>query len=161
MNMDPEYSTHSHTRNGAASGANRNTGKTKGRYLKEQPKPAHRRRRRRRLNPRFVILVSGLLAILIGIILGVRSCSKPSIIGRWDLDGTTVYRFEKDGKGALELMVGEYAFTYKIEDDTLKIDFIDDVAIDSSYTFEINRNILFLTGGPGDAKMDYALQKRG
>lgn len=166
MNMDYEHSSQESIHTRTTSPVHRRTGTTKGgRYLKkEQPQsgPNHRRRRRRRkLNPRFLILVAGLLAILIGIILCVRSCSKPTIIGRWDMDGTTVYRFEKDGTGALVLPTKEYEFTYVIEDNVLRIDFVDEAALDANYTFEVQKSVLFLTGGPGDAKTDYALTRIG
>jgi hypothetical protein len=75
------------------------------------------------------------------------------------LDGTTVYEFEEQGRGALVLMSGEYEFQYEIEDDILKIDFIDEIALDATYSFELQKNVLFLTGGPGDAKSQYALQR--
>ena len=102
-----------------------------------------------------------LLAILIGVALGIARCSKPSIIGRWDLDGTTVYEFEKGGKGALILLTKKYEFTYSIDDDLLRINFLDDAALDADYVFEVEQGMLFLTGGPGDAKTEFVLKKRG
>lgn len=133
-----------------------------GRYLKDVPVPSRcRRRRRRKLNPRFVALMAVLLAMLIGIALGIRSCSKPKLTGRWDVDGTTVYEFGKNGQGALVLMTAQYEFHYEIDGDTLKIDFIDDAALDARYTFEVDKNILFMTGGPGDARSEYVLNKIG
>lgn len=157
MNMDNEYSFQSQSHTRSTSQPDRRSGKSKGRYLKEQPKTA--RRRRRKLNPRFVIFVAGLLALSITMILVLRSCTKPSIVGRWNLDGTTVYEFEEQGRGALVLMSGEYEFQYEIEDDILKIDFIDEIALDATYSFELQKDVLFLTGGPGDAKSQYALQR--
>jgi hypothetical protein len=131
-----------------------------GRYLKDVPVPSHRRRRRRRkLNPRFIALMAVLLAMLIGIALGIRSCSKPKLTGRWNIDGTTVYEFGKNGKGALILMTARYEFHYEIDGDTLKIDFIDDAALDAKYTFEVDKKVLFMTGGPGDARSEYVLNK--
>lgn len=131
----------------------------KGRYLKDPPASPRRRRRRRKLNPRFVIMVAVLLAMLIGIALGIRSCTKPTIRGRWDLDGTTVYEFNKGGKGALVLQSGEYEFSYVIKGKTVFIDFVDERALDANYTFEVKDRTLFLTGGPGDARSEYTLQK--
>lgn len=171
MNMDYENAPQERTHTaGAATGAapsqRRTNGGKGGRYLKkEQPKsaphhPQRRRRRRRRLNPRFVILVTGLLAVLIGIVLCVRSCTKPTIIGLWDMDGTTGYRFEKDGTGAVVLPTTEYAFNYSIEGNILRIDFISEEALDANYTFQVEKNALFLTGGPGDAKTTYALKRK-
>lgn len=136
---------------------------TKGRYLKQAPTPARRRRRRRKLNPRFVVLMMViLLAILITIALCLRGCSsKPNITGRWDLDGTTVYEFREDGKGALILMNAEYEFNYGIEDNVVHIDFVDERCLDANYTFKLEDNLLFWTGGHGDAKNDFVLTKVG
>lgn len=162
MNMDHEYMSKTNPTVRSSTHSGRRTGATKGRYLKEQPRSYRRRnRRRRKLNPRVVALVAVMLVLLIGIIFGVRSCSKPSIVGRWDLDGTTVYEFEKGGKGALVLMTMEYEFTYTIEDDLVRINFVDEAALDANYTFEVQKNILFLTGGPGDAKSEYILNRVG
>lgn len=136
------------------------TRKTPGRYLNEEPAIKRRRRRRRRLNPRFVIMVSVLLVLLIGIAVGIVSCcAKPKILGRWNLDGTTVYEFNKHGKGALVLMTAQYDFTYKIEDDVIYIDFIDERALDSRYTFKVNGTMLFMTGGPGDSRGEFILNR--
>ena len=132
----------------------------KGRYLKQPAPSSHRRRRRRRkLNPRFVVLVAVLLAMLIGITVGVRSCTKPTIKGRWNLDGTTIYEFGKNGKGALVLMHTEYEFNYTVEGDLLVIDFVDEGALDAKYTFAMNKKMLFLTGGPGDSQSEYILYR--
>lgn len=134
----------------------------KGRYLKQTPPPARRRRRRRKLNPRFVVLMAILLAILIAIVFCIRSCgSKPAIVGRWDLDGTTVYEFREDGKGALILMNAEYEFHYEIEENNVHIDFVDEGGLDADYTFELEDNLLFWTGGHGDAKNDFVLKRIG
>ena len=99
------------------------------------------------------------MAMLIAIALGIRSCSKPTIIGRWDLDGTTVYEFGKNGQGALILLNAEYEFSYVIEEDILRIDFADEAALDAEYTFVLEKNLLFWTGGPGDARSEYVLKK--
>ena len=135
----------------------------KGRYLKPTSPPARRRRRRRRkLNPRFVVLMAILLAILITIVFCIRSCgSKSTIVGRWDLDETTVYEFREDGKGALILMNAEYEFHYAIEENIVHIDFVDEGCLDADYTFALEDNLLFWTGGHGDAKNDFVLKRIG
>ena len=159
MNIDREYAS-GMDRSGVGSGTStRGSTPKKGRYLKDPPTPSRRRRRRRRINPRFLILLGVLLVMLIGIAIGMRSCSKPSIRGRWDLDGTTVYEFNKDGKGTLLLMTTEYEFAYTIEKDTVFIDFVDERALDAKYSFKVEDGMLFLTGGPGNAKSKYVLQK--
>lgn len=131
-----------------------------GRYLNHQSsgRRSHRRRRRK-LNPNFILAILALLAILIGIVVGVRSCGANTLKGRWDLDGTTIYKFDRNGTGALVLMYNEYAFEYTIEGDRLYIDFADEAALDASYTFKVDGRMLFLTGGPGDARTEYVLTR--
>ena len=165
MNMEYESTIQSNAADPrsshTASDKGHNAPKAPGRYLKEKPAPSRRRKRRRRkLNPRFVILLAALLVLLVGIAVGVRSCSaNKKLVGRWNLDGATVYEFHKNGKGSLVLMSGEYAFTYKIEKDMVYIDFVDDFAVDSRYTFKVDGNMLLLTGGPGDSRNEYFLTK--
>lgn len=157
MNIERNYTGEYNSSQRSTARRTRNNRSRKGRYLSNNR--TYARRRRRKLNPRFMIFVTILLALLIGIVLGVRSCTKPTLKGRWDLDGTTGYEFKKGGKGALVLVTKEYEFTYEVEDDKLSIDFIDEMALDAQYTFEINGRMLFLTGGPGDAKSEYVLHK--
>lgn len=170
MTMEHEHSSKYDTAAKGSTSLSKRTGSTKGRYLQEKPgrylkdqpaSPRRRRRRRRKLNPRFVILVAVLLTILIGIAVGISSCRKPSILGRWDLDGTTVYEFNKGGKGKLILFTAEYDFNYEIDDGVLSIDFIDEYALDSRYRYEVKGRMLLMTGGPGDAQTDYVLFKDG
>ena len=138
-----------------------------GRYLHEEPtdlryhrNPSRRNRRKQKLTYTCIAL-AGIVVILICIILGVRTFAKPSIVGRWDLDGTTVYEFRDDGTGTLILMIKECDFTYTVEGDVLRIFFVDkDAALDAEYTFEVQKRILFLTGGHGDAKNEHVLTRK-
>jgi hypothetical protein len=135
-----------------------------GRYLKETPAPRRRRRRRKQKSVHKIVIVAVLViaivaAIATGIALCVKHLAPSKILGRWDLDGTTMYEFDKDGKGALVLSYKEYEFQYEIEDGVLHIDFPEGVGIDAQYTFEVKDDLLFMTGGTGDAKKDYVLRK--
>ena len=148
------YETH---RRQSSSGGHSNR---HGRYSRHQS--SHRRshrRHRRKLNPNFILTVLVLLSVLIGIVFGIRSCGTNTLKGRWDLDGTTIYRFDRNGTGALVLMYTEYEFEYTIEGDHLYIDFIDEEALDASYTFKVDGRMLFMTGGPGDARTEYVLTR--
>lgn len=161
MNERQDYSTHSHRAHSTAD-ERKHRSQTNGRYLKHSSSHGHRRRHRhhrRRVNPVFISLVVLALALVILGGIALRSCGGPSIKGRWDLDGTTVYRFDSNGKGALVLMYAEYEFNYTIEGDVLHIDFVDEGALDASYTFQVEKRMLFLTGGPGDAKSEYVLSR--
>ena len=108
---------------------------------------AARRKRQRRKRIRTGIIALLLLAVLIvGIVLICKSCSADkSIVGTWDYDTVTVYRFDKGGKGALELPNGSYEFSYEIDGDKLIIDFISESAADSTYIFEVSGNKLTIT----------------
>lgn len=58
----------------------------------------------------------------------------------------SVYRFEKGGKGTLELPNGTYEFSYKTDGDKHTIDFVSESATYSTYTFYINDDALTLIG---------------
>ena len=160
MNEQHDNSMHNYGTHSRSDAHRRQSGQSKGRYLKQPSSHRHRHHRhRRRINPLFVSMVVLVLLVVIGAGIALRSCGGPSIKGRWDLDGTTVYRFDGDGKGALVLMYAEYEFNYTIEGDQLYIDFIDEGALDSSYTFMVDGRMLFMTGGPGDAKTEFVLTR--
>ena len=109
---------------------------------------AAKRKRQRRKRIRTGIIALLVLAVLIiGIVLICKSCSADkSIVGTWDYDTVTVYRFDKGGKGALELPNGSYEFSYNINGDKLTIDFISDSATDSIYVYPVNNDTLTLVG---------------
>ena len=100
------------------------------------------------------------IALLIfGIVLLFKSCSTDhNIVGTWDFDTITVYRFGKGGKGELILPNSNFSFTYKIKDDTLTIDFESENATDSTYTFSVTDDKLTLTAESSDAV--YVLTKK-
>ena len=109
---------------------------------------AAKRKRQRRKRIRTGIIALLVLAVLIiGIVLICKSCSADkSIVGTWDYDTVTVYRFDKGGKGALELPNGSYEFSYNINGDKLTIDFISNSATDSIYVYTVNNDTLTLVG---------------
>ncbi len=112
--------------------------------------------KKRKLKKKSIII---LLAILILIMLAIFMPSvikknktnnpKRTIIGTWTTDGVTKYRFDKNNKGALIVSLGEYEFTYKIEDDKLDIDFKNERATDAKYTYKFEEDILILDGENG------------
>lgn len=121
---------------------------------------AEREKQRRR---RQIIMNTAAVAVIalfiFGIILLFKSCSTDhSIVGTWDYDTVTIYRFDKNGKGELILPNSTFAFTYKIKDDTLTIDFESENATDSTYTFSVTDDKLTLTAESSDAV--YVLTKK-
>lgn len=112
---------------------------------------AAKRKRQRRKRIRTGIIALLVLAVLIiGIVLICKSCSADkSIVGTWDYDTVTVYRFDKNGKGALELPNGIYAFTYKTDGEKLSVDFENESATDSTYTYTVTEDTLTLVSEDG------------
>lgn len=103
--------------------------------------------------------VAVIALFIFGIVLLFKSCSTDhSIVGTWDYDTVTVYRFDKNGKGELILPNSNFAFTYEIKDDALAIDFESENAADSTYTFSVTDDKLTLTAESSDAV--YVLTKK-
>ena len=102
--------------------------------------------RRRRLLAALTGLALILLIVLI--VLVVKSCSADtSLAGTWRIDDT-VYEFDGKGSGVLHTSLNDYAFTYTVEDDTLRIDFASSAATDTAYQYSIKGNTLtFERGG--------------
>lgn len=133
-----------------------------GRYLSEAERLRRKKIRRRQIMIQRSILASVLLAILILIIVLIfKGCSGDSdvIAGKWDVDGTTFYEFDGDGKGALILPSKTYEFSYKINEDQLHIDYKDKSVHDGSYTFTVEDSKLTLIGGEGTVGGTYELTK--
>lgn len=139
-----------------------NTRPSGSRYLSETERLRRRKKQQQQLMIKRGIVGLVALAILILIIvLIVKGCSGSSdaLAGKWDVDGTTFYEFDGDGKGALILPSKTYDFTYKIDNDQLHIDYVSESVHDGSYTFKINGNKLTLIGGEGTIGGTYELTK--
>ena len=106
---------------------------------------AKRKRQRRKRICTGIIALLVLAVLIIGIVLICKSCSADkSIVGTWDYDTVTVYRFDKGGKGALELPNRSYEFSYMTDGDKLTIDFVSESATDSIYVYTVNNDTLTL-----------------
>lgn len=135
----------------------------KGRYLCEEDRivKAKRNHRNKRIRMMCITVVSILLVLIMG--LGAMLCSKnDGFKGIWDLDGTTMYEFNGSGKGAMLLPSNEYMFTYTVDEEnkTISIDFASEKANDYTYTYELLRNKLILSGGDGDNYLSYVFTKK-
>lgn len=122
-----------------------------GMYLFPKRKAA-KKRRQRRLTIITVILV---VVLVLSVLLIVKSCSSGGgdvLHGTWDLDGVTVYQFDGNGHGSLNLPGNTYPFTYEIKDNELHIDFESDAARDAVYTFSVKNGVLTMTGGEGSTE---------
>lgn len=123
-------------------------------------KEARKRRLRRRRIRNGVVTIFVLTLIILCIVLFFRSCSTDKrIVGTWDYDTVTIYRFDKNGEGALLLPNESYAFTYSVEEDRLFIDFENESLTDHTYIFTVNGSKLTLTAEePGNTV--YVLTKK-
>lgn len=88
-----------------------------------------------------LVLVLSLTALCAG---GCKKEANP-LLGSWKLDAATVYVFEKDGKGSMNLPLSQNPFTYTIEENTVSIDFEDESMTDRVYTFLVDGDVMILT----------------
>ena len=119
-----------------------------------------RKRRIRRRRIRNGVAAAFVLILIVLIVLLFKSCSTDKrIIGTWDYDTVTVYRFDKNGEGALLLPNESYAFTYSVEEGRLIIDFENENITDHTYTFSINGSELTLAAEES-AGTEYVLTRK-
>lgn len=137
-----------------------------GRFLKDPPPSSQISRKRKPKGiSKTTVLVVVLAAVLIGAILGVsvalllKHFTPPSILGRWDVDGVTMYEFGENGKGTLILSVREYEFDYKFDGETLTINFPEGIGTNATYTVTLKNNLMYWIGGTGDANNRYLLTR--
>lgn len=81
------------------------------------------------------------------------------LIGTWKADETTSLTFGESGKGKMSFAKDDYAFTYKLEDDELSLDFSSNKVIDCSYTISVTEDTLTLVGGAGTTGGTFDLTK--
>ena len=101
-----------------------------------------------------------MLAITFAIII-VGCANRDELKGTWDLDGTTVYQFDGNGKGSMILPSNTYSFEYTIseENNTVSIDFEDERATDYIYAYEVKKDKLVLSGNEGEESFSYEFMK--
>ena len=139
-----------------------NTRPSGGRYLSETERLRRRKKRQQRLMiQRGIVGLVALGILILIIVLICKGCSGGSdvLAGKWDVDGTTFYEFDGDGKGALILPSKTYDFTYKIDNDQIHIDYKNESVHDGSYTFTVVNDKLTLVGGAGTIGGTYELTK--
>lgn len=134
------------------------TAASRAEYMRRKAAREKLRRKRRRQAGAVIILF--LAVLVLGIVLICRGCStKHSIVGTWDYDTVTVYRFEKNGKGALILPNASYDFSYTVDNDKISINFESEKATDSTYTYTVKGDKLTLTKDEASNTM-YVLTKK-
>ena len=70
--------------------------------------------------------------------------AKTEILGVWDYDGNTKYKFEKNNVGYLKVPMKEYKFNYFLEENNIRIDFENEDSKDAVYKYEIKGDVLTL-----------------
>lgn len=71
------------------------------------------------------------------------------LAGTWSYDEVTVYTFDGDGHGTLQLPLSTYEFDYVIEGDTVTLNFADESVEDRRYSYTLSGDVLILTSIDG------------
>lgn len=110
---------------------------------------------------RGIVGFAALGILILAIVLICKGCSGRTdvLAGKWDVDGTTFYEFDGDGKGVLILPNATYEFAYKIKTDQIHMDYKNESVRDGSYTFAVDGDKLTLIGGEGTIGGTYELTK--
>ena len=98
----------------------------------------------------YIVSALILAAVVLGIVLICRSCSKTpdasDFDGTYYIDDYTAYEFDGKGKGAMCLGgTTRYVFDYSVKDDTVSFDFEDMKINDTSYIFILNGDTITIT----------------
>lgn len=89
----------------------------------------------------------------------VESELSEEIIGTWDLDGYTGFKFDNNRNGKLIAGEHELVFKYTINGDELKLKFTSSKAINGAYTASVTGDILHLIGGEGTIGASFDLNR--
>ena len=127
---------------------------------------ARRRRQRQRM-----LTIAGLFVVIAVIAVVSIFLFKPSdtkndptkadaLSGSWVYDQYTKYEFDGYGKGCMCLSDTHYEYSYKINGNTLSMDFENEAVHDCSYTFAVNGGKLTIVGGEGTSGGTYTLLKQ-
>ena len=110
------------------------------------------RRRRRRLRRRVYRVLLAVLAVVLVLsaaMIARGALKGDGLKGSWALEEGTVYEFDGKGGGTLRLPMGSHDFSYTTEQNLLTLDFAEDSAADSSYSFSVDGKSLTLDTNTG------------
>lgn len=104
------------------------------------------------------------ILLIVCIVLICKSCTDnhdlTTLQGAWHYDEYTEYEFDGKGNGCMCLdEENHFEFTYSVEGDTVKLDFVLDYVTDCEYTFAVEGDTLTLIGGEGTVGGTYELAK--
>lgn len=111
----------------------------------------------------YIVSALILAAVVLGIVLICRSCSKTpdasDFNGTYYIDDYTAYEFDGKGKGAMCLGdTTRYVFEYTVKDDKISFNFEDDRVKDAAYSFTVDKSTITLTENGGTTT--YTLTKK-
>lgn len=111
----------------------------------------------------YIVSALILVAVVLGIVLICKSCSKTpdtsDFDGTYYIDDYTAYEFDGKGKGAMCLGdTTRYVFDYLIKDDEISFDFEDSRVKDAAYSFTVDKSTITLTESGGTTT--YTLTKK-
>jgi hypothetical protein len=135
-------------------------------YRRDNARIAARKRRQRQR----MLTIVGLIVVIAVIAVISIFLFKPSdtkndptkadaLSGAWMYDQYTKYEFDGYGKGCMCLSDTHYEYSYKINGNTLSMDFENEAVHDCSYTFSVKDNTLTIVGGEGTSGGTYKLNK--
>lgn len=107
----------------------------------------------RRFNKVHIVMIClavlAIAAAVITVVVTQKAKKSNDLIGSWSLDDVTIYSFEGNGHGEMNLPLNTYEFSYVAEEDKIKIDFTDDNAEDREYSYMVSGDTLILTDANG------------
>lgn len=125
-----------------------------GRHLREKSRKKPKKRRKQRS----WLWIAAVMLLLLLVAIGLLACFRTDKVkGTWRFDEVTAYQFDGKGNGKLVLPDKEYAFTYQLTKEELRIDFENEAIRDSAYAYALNESQLTLKGGEGAANGSYTL----
>lgn len=108
----------------------------------------------RRFNQAHIFMICLVVLTIVSIAIAIELIHRPkgsnNLTGRWSLDDVTIYNFDGNGHGEMVLPLNTYEFSYIVEADKIKIDFVSENAEDREYSYSISGDTLTLTDTDGN-----------
>ena len=149
----------SNTSSGRPQSSDINTPKVQVERRQSGNSPKNRRKKQnKKVNLRLIVVAAGVVLLFLVLALVLKNCTGGNTFeGTWDMDGTTVYQFDPDGRGAMILPSNTYSFSYLVdaENKSVSIDFDDERATDYTYSYRFEKNKLILFGTVGKESFSY------
>ena len=96
-----------------------------------------------------IVALAAILVLIVVVVVVMFINRNDKLTGKWAFDDITVYVFDGDGEGRMELPRETYEFDYTINKSKVIIDFDDPAAVDKKFTFDIDGSKMTLTEDNG------------